>query len=443
MLKINYKIQISLLSVALFLGACSKLSGPAALFKKMSPHDTYTENLKSAGLESSALGSAWLANANSSISRALNITIPYKETGYFNAEKAQIATFKFNAIRGQKLHVEVQKRPSVNFDIYVDLFMQQPGEEPKRVAYADTLGRVLDQEVDKNAVYYLRLQPELLSGGEYTLTITAGPSLSFPVSSSGKPRIGSFWGDGRDNGGRKHEGIDIFAPKGTPAIAAANGRVTNVTENKLGGRVVFMRPEDKDYTLYYAHLDAQLKQSGDEVKIGDTLGLVGNTGNAQFTPSHLHFGIYTGNGAIDPIKFVDRDVKRPQNITAPLTLLNATGRSRSKATIYRSPSVKDVTQVTIPLNTPLQINSATGTWFKVTLPDGQEGFIEDKVVAKAGTIRSITLKSKQVVYAAPDSLSAVPKGAISPQSKVSLLGSYKNYSLVSNDEVTGWVADLK
>jgi murein DD-endopeptidase MepM/ murein hydrolase activator NlpD/SH3-like domain-containing protein len=361
---------------------------------------------------------------------------------YFNAEKAQLATFKFDAVRGQKLHVSLQKRPAKNFDIYMDLFAQEPGQEPKRVAYADTLGKELDHEVGKNAVYYLRLQPELLSGGEYTLTITAGPSLSFPVSSSGKPRIGSFWGDNRDEGGRRHEGVDIFAKKGTPAIAAANGRVTSVTENKLGGRVVFMRPDGKDYNLYYAHLDAQLKQSGDAVKIGDTLGLVGNTGNALHTPSHLHFGIYTFGGAIDPLKFIDREIKEPKTISAPLSLLNATGRLKSRAVVYGSPSTKDGVKFNLALNTPLQINAATDDWFKVTMPDGREGFVENRLVTKANPIKSINLKKRQVVYNAPDTLSSIPKGAIAVQSKVSILGGYKNYTLVANDDVTGWVPDI-
>jgi murein DD-endopeptidase MepM/ murein hydrolase activator NlpD/SH3-like domain-containing protein len=443
MFTISNKSVLCLIVISLFLGACSKLSGPGALFKKTSPHDDYTQSLKRAGLENTVLGKEWLTSSENAITRALTITIPYKEIGYFAPEKAQVATYKFNAARGQEIHVSLQKRPVVNFNIYIDLFAQQTDGEPKRVAYADTLGRTLDYEIDKAGLYYLRLQPELLSGGEYTLTITAGPSLSFPVSSSGKPRIGSYWGDNRDEGGRRHEGIDIFATKGTPAIAAANGTVTGVTENKLGGKVVFMRPDEKDYALYYAHLDAQLVQSGQQVHIGDTLGLVGNTGNAQYTPSHLHFGIYTNAGAIDPIKFVDRDVKTPQAISAPLTMLNATGRVKIRGTLFNTPSANNTIKTSITANTPVQIHGATGNWFKVTLPDGQEGYVDDKMITKATALKDLTLKSRQIVYSAPDSINAVRKGAIIPQSKVSLLGTYKSYSLVTNSNVTGWIADSK
>ncbi len=324
-----------------------------------------------------------------------------------------------------------------NFRIYADLFQQLTNDAPKVVAFADTAGNYFDYEIEKAGTYYLRLQPELLSGGEYTLTITTGPSLNFPVSASGKPRIGSFWGDGRDEGGRKHEGIDIFATKRTPAIAAANGTVTNVTENNLGGLVVFMRPDEKDYTLYYAHLDAQLARTGQTVKIGDTLGLVGNTGNAKNTASHLHFGIYTNGGAIDPLKFVDRDVKSPKPVTAALTMLNTTVRTKGKVKLLSAPSGNVLS--TEAVNTPLIVNGAAGDMYKVTLPDGRIGYVTDNDVVKTNILKTQTLKNRQVIYTAPDSLTSIRIGAISAQGKVNVLGTYKNYNLVIANDVTGWI----
>jgi hypothetical protein len=155
------------------------------------------------------------------------------------------------------------------------------------------------------------LQPELFRTGGYSLSISTGPSLDFPVSGS-KAKAGSFWGASRDGGKRKHEGIDIFAPKRTPVVASADGIVTGVKEGGIGGKVVWLRLLDKNVTLYYAHLDKQLVHVGQTVKKGETLGLVGNTGNAKYTPSHLHFGIYTSNGPIDPWLFVN-----PSKKTAP------------------------------------------------------------------------------------------------------------------------------
>lgn len=417
--------------------ACGKISGPAALFKKQSPRDEYAQSLKNAGLSGTQLGNQWLTRGDNSLNNALPITIPYKETGYFAPEKVQTVALRFEAQRGQKLRIALSKRPVQNFKIYADLFEQQPNEAPKIIAFADTAAAYFEHEVEKAGTYYLRLQPELLSGGEYTLTITAGPSLSFPVSSSGKPRIGSFWGDGRDDNARKHEGIDIFATKRTPAIAAANGTVTSVTENNLGGLVVFMRPDEKDYTLYYAHLDAQLARPGQTVKIGDTLGLVGNTGNAKNTASHLHFGIYTNGGAIDPLKFVDRDVKSPKSVTAALNLLNTTVRTKRNAKVYSTPSGNVLS--TEAINTPLIVNAAADDRYKVTLPDGRIAYIADNDVVKANALKSITLKSSQVLYTSPDSITATPTGAVNAQDKVNVLGTYKNYNLVKADDVVGWI----
>jgi murein DD-endopeptidase MepM/ murein hydrolase activator NlpD len=440
MMKFEYAFYI-LLALSLLNYSCSKTTGPLAIFNKLSPHDAYGQRLKDAGLDKTSMGSAWLKKGQASITNALNINIPYKETGYFSAEKIPSAALRFDAKRGQKLHITLSKRPQLSFAIYMDLLQENSPTDQKPIASADTTGATLDHEVKQTGKYILRLQPELLLSGEYTLTITAGPSLNFPVSSVGKPNIGSFWGDGRDNGGRKHEGIDIFAPKRTPAIAAADGVVTSVSTNELGGLVVFMRPTDRDYTLYYAHLDQQLAQNGQTVHIGDTLGLVGNTGNARNTPSHLHFGIYTNGGAIDPYPFVNRMVQSPKSITASLQLLNATARTTGKTNrLYVEPNTEAHTRQTLPVSTALTIEAATDGWYKATLPNGTQGFIKSSTVTVAATLRNLTLKQQQTLYDAPDSLNASRKSLLNAGEKLNIKGSFGNYYLVTDaQDNTGWI----
>jgi murein DD-endopeptidase MepM/ murein hydrolase activator NlpD len=439
----NYRSTLKLLIcglLSIILSACSKNKGPLALFTKLSPHDAYAQRLKDNGFDKTAMGSTWLLQADRTIANPLNITIPYKETGYFADEKVTGTALRFDAKRGQKIRVSITKKPATNFDIYTDLFQEQAPNNLKLIASADTLGAPFETEIKQTGKYLLRLQPELLRAGEYTLTITAGPSLNFPVSASGRPHIGSFWGDGRDEGGRKHEGIDIFAPKRTPAIAAAKGTVTGVTVNKLGGNVVFMRPDNEDYTLYYAHLDVQTAQTGQSVQVGDTLGLVGNTGNARTTPSHLHFGIYTNGGAIDPLAFVDRNIKQPLPIIAPLKYLNATVRTSVKsARLYNLPSEKGLVVQTMALNTPLSVSAATDGWYKATLPDGQTGYISSRSITEADNLRSIVLKANKQLYNAPDSLNAPSKKTIEAGQKVNLLATYGKYMLVNNEGNTGWI----
>lgn len=437
-------LEVKYLTLALVccavLCSCSN-KGPLSIFNKLSPHDAYAQRLKDAGLNRTAMGSAWLQKAQSSLGNALNISIPYKETGYFSAEKIPAATLRFDAKRGQKLHITLSKKPQLNFAIYIDLWQENTPDNHKLLASADTTGLNLDYEVKEGGKYLLRLQPELLRSGEYTLTITAGPSLSFPVSSSGKPNIGSFWGDGRDEGERKHEGIDIFATKHTPAIAAANGTVTSVRENTLGGLVVFMRPDGRDYTLYYAHLDKQLVQDGQTVHTGDTIGLVGNTGNARTTPSHLHFGIYTNGGAIDPLAFVDRDIKLPRPVTASLELLSASARTTNKNNrLYIEPSEKAVVRQTLPLSTALSIDAATDGWYKATLPDGTQGYISSRNVDKISTLRKLTLQQEQPLLDAPDSATAAHKTVLAAGRQLNIKASFKNYYLVTDDDANlGWI----
>jgi murein DD-endopeptidase MepM/ murein hydrolase activator NlpD len=223
-------------------------------------------------------------------------------------------------------------------------------------------------------------------------------------------------GRGRDENARKHEGIDIFATKGTPAIAAEKGIITNVGQNTLGGLVVFMQPEGRDYNLYYAHLDAQLVQNGQQVNIGDTLGLLGNTGNAKSTPSHLHFGVYTGGGAIDPLLFVKPQNEIPPAVTAVVTKL---------ATMVRYNDV------------PVTISAATRNLYKVIYPDNRSAFVDAMHLKPLFDIPE-TIRYQQPLYDAPDS-NAAQITALNAKDNVKVKGTFKGYQLISFGDKTGWI----
>jgi peptidoglycan LD-endopeptidase LytH len=123
--------------------------------------------------------------------------------------------------------------------------------------------------------------------------------LPVPVAGVRPSQLRDSWGDPR-SGGRTHEGIDIFARRGTPVISATHGVVTTVHEQGLGGKSVTVRGPGRQ-SHYYAHLDDYgPHEVGDWVEAGDTLGYVGTTGNAQGGSPHLHYGIFTGGGAINP-----------------------------------------------------------------------------------------------------------------------------------------------
>lgn len=133
----------------------------------------------------------------------------------------------------------------------------------------------------------------------------AGKFSVFPVSGQSSKNIISYFGDERGGGTRKHEGIDIGAPKGTTILSVCNGQVKRVVEKGNGGKQVWVINSEETRTFYYAHLDKQLVKEGQKVKIGDILGTVGNTGNAAGGPPHLHFEVIDQAGkSMDPLPFM-------------------------------------------------------------------------------------------------------------------------------------------
>ena len=131
-------------------------------------------------------------------------------------------------------------------------------------------------------------------------SMDAPTSLSMPVQGVTFAQVADTWGAPR-SGGRRHEGLDIFAPRGTPVVAATEGVVTRVGTNRLGGNVVWVLGPG-GHRHYYAHLDryAEGLSAGDRVVPGTVIGHVGDTGNARGTPPHLHYGVYGSNGAYNP-----------------------------------------------------------------------------------------------------------------------------------------------
>ena len=107
----------------------------------------------------------------------------------------------------------------------------------------------------------------------------------------------------------KHTGIDISAEQGVAVIAAADGTVSHIqtwdgsttTGDQSYGNMVQITHADERTTLY-AHLSKVLVSSGDSVSAGETIGYVGNTGNAD--GAHLHFEVRQSGQTVDPRPFI-------------------------------------------------------------------------------------------------------------------------------------------
>jgi murein DD-endopeptidase MepM/ murein hydrolase activator NlpD len=124
----------------------------------------------------------------------------------------------------------------------------------------------------------------------------------------------SYWTDDwhacRDGCTRFHEGLDIFGKEGTPLVATADGVVTQKLVGELSGISIEIQ-DANGIQYFYAHMSAWAEpiQVGDAVHVGQVLGYLGHTGNALYTPPHLHFELQPGGVPVPPKPFVDRWVK--------------------------------------------------------------------------------------------------------------------------------------
>lgn len=153
----------------------------------------------------------------------------------------------------------------------------------------------------------------------YTARLMAAPTPStLPVPVEGvRPRqLRDTWHGARSEG-RRHEGIDIFAKRGTPVRSSTEGIVLRVGTNRLGGLVVWvMGPGGQRH--YYAHLDSYANvEAGMRIEAGHVVGYVGDSGNAKGTPPHLHYGIYEAGGAINPYPLLRLGQSSSATIGAP------------------------------------------------------------------------------------------------------------------------------
>ena len=115
--------------------------------------------------------------------------------------------------------------------------------------------------------------------------------LIIPVAGVDRSAIHDMFNEVR--GDRRHEAIDIMAPRGTPVIAADDGTVKKLFTSVPGGLTVYQFDPDQRFCYYYAHLDryADGLHEGQLVHRGDVLGYVGTTGNAPANAPHLHFAL--------------------------------------------------------------------------------------------------------------------------------------------------------
>jgi murein DD-endopeptidase MepM/ murein hydrolase activator NlpD len=114
----------------------------------------------------------------------------------------------------------------------------------------------------------------------------------------------------------QHEGVDIFAPYGSPVVAVDDGLVREALE-KRGGLVVYLKTSDGTQ-YYYAHLSEVVGDFPRAVKMGEVIGKVGDSGNAQGTPPHVHLEVRPKGGEkVDPAPMLDELMGQPAGVLPP------------------------------------------------------------------------------------------------------------------------------
>lgn len=432
--------------VALAVSACEQVEQVRDRFRDLTPYEAYQESLVDAGLAETALARDWMTAGRAALHGAAPVSLPFEEEGFITAEEPGAMAYRVTVPHGQKLTADVALETDEETKVFVDLFRVPASEaDPLRPVYSfDSVPGRFEHEPWRGGDFVLRLQPELLRGGNYRVTLRLEPQLAFPVAGYDMRAVQSLFGASRDAGRRSHHGVDIFARRGTPVLATSAGLANRVAVTNLGGKVVWVRDPLRMANIYYAHLDSQHVSNGDRVEPGDTVGFVGNSGNARSTPPHLHFGVYrSGEGPVDPVPFLRPPPGRLPELTADLGRLGGWVRLRDDgirlraAPAPRAPVLRELEQ-----HTPVRVLAGSGDFFRVRLPDGGHGYVAARLTESADQpVASQVVASSGSLHARPQNGAPVT-ARLKSGTEVPVLGRFAGFLYVrAPTGRTGWMPE--
>ena len=429
--------RLAILFLASIMFGCNGINPLKNVALKSFPYENYVKSLERAELDNSAMARQWLQAGKDALTDSTEMGMPFAESGYFLASQPAARSYRFDARRGQVLTVEGNRIGGDDSRLFLDLFVLKENNWLP-VAHGDsTLS--LAYEFDSDARCVVRLQPELLLTTNYSISISLTPVLLNPVSGATNKSIKSFYGDSRDGGKRTHEGVDIFATKGTPVIAPTPGVVTRVGTGKLGGNVIWMRDEKRGHSYYFAHLDKQLVTPGTIVEKGDTLGTVGNTGNARRTPPHLHFGIYQ-HTSFDPVHFIQTLGERVEATPWDTTIREFDYKVAAQTIPLKlgpGQRYNDITLLT--KGTYLQIVAQSDSWYRVQLPDGRKGFVSKTKISPIKKGKNLQIKDSATVFSKAGD-DAIPLQHLESPGTVEVLATFEKFKFVRTQQgIIGWL----
>ena len=424
-MKTRVFLKFAFIVAVIFLAQSCGQNSLSFLSGKQSAYDEYSTKLDKAGLYETSVGQAWKESGNQALVGALESDVPFSFSTLFRAKEVKAIAWKFDLLRGQSIKLSMDFNTKDSSLVFADIFEE---DGLKNVNWFTSADGTHSFESKKSQTYILRIQPELFAEGNLILTVEKAPTYAvFPIYGKDASAVQSFWGAARGGGTRKHEGIDIFASRGTPVLAPVDGIVSSVRDRGLGGKQVWLRDSERGFSLYFAHLDSQLVSFGQSLKAGDTLGLVGNTGNARFTPPHLHFGIYSG-GAFDPLPMVDNRNQKAEvsNLSVDDFVLNIKG---AKANFRNKPTTTNSEVLTTLENeNSVKLIGAQGSWYRIETPDQQEGYVHSSLVEPS---RKEALEANDLwVWSNPFES---PRDSLLLNGELKKLGEYEGFAMLTDD----------
>ncbi len=371
-------------------------------------HAAYRRALSALELDRTALGVDWIASGERALEAPVSVSSSAFKMGYFNPLQPDAAGFLFTAQEGKTIEVTVSVDGEERMTLFADLFRADDSGTLHHVASAGAGDRRLVFETRRPDTFILRIQPELLRGGRYFLTIKTDATLGFPVQGKNTDAIWSFFGDPRDGGAREHHGVDVFAPRGTAVLSPADGEVVHVRWNRLGGNTVGVWDASRRMYYYFAHLDEQLVTVGQRVQVGDVVGTVGDTGNAEGGLPHLHFGMYVDmREPIDPYHFIAHVAGTLGPVEIDETPIGLWSRTVSNETPLYPGAEATGTRDFLEARRPVLVIGAQRLRYRVLLPSGRTGYVDAEAIEPAAAPVAVKTSAGAPARIRPDRSSEI------------------------------------
>ncbi|MCT4508217.1 MAG: peptidoglycan DD-metalloendopeptidase family protein [Tepidibacter sp.] len=221
------------------------------------------------------------------IDQEINITVP---KSYLNVKVTSVASYD------EKIPYDIVYEETAS--LYKgDKKVKSEGKEGFRKVVAEVTrinGKIDSKNILKEEIVEDAEDKIVLKGTKKKPTYIASGAFSNPTRGKLSSKFGRRWG-------RKHTGIDIAAPKGTPIKASDGGTVVfSGTQNGYGKLIII--DHKNGYKTYYGHCSSLVAKKGQKVAKGDVVAKVGSTGRS--TGNHLHFEVRKNNVPLNPSKYV-------------------------------------------------------------------------------------------------------------------------------------------